>query len=459
MDNNSNKFIIDNGPEPTPDNTNNLLQNSNPALDSFQKENAFFENSVLPSDNPSNNPSIDPFQNNQNVMMQPQNIEAQQQVQAPTPMPEPQIQPMEAPQPVQNTPQMQTANEVVQPQVMPFGEPSGPTVISNAGVSETTPPPKEIPNSEKITAKGKKVKDKKEQEQDNYLLEGYIGKNYKKFNIFFNLPALLLTPFYLFYRKFILSGLVVTVLDLAFIKYLNPIFIIAVNIFVALTFNFVYKLKGKIAIKRIKKRYPKATPNALKDMATREGGCGMGYVFLGILLELIITVITLLILFKTGVIKEIPSNINDLANKHTIPTITDTKTNIQNYYTINIPDAFENKSTSYEYRYVIAGEEEYSSCALILNEKKNIIGPENLLKMMNFFETWSSSDKIETKNINNITWYTYSARNVNEKTVYYITEKDKKTFLVEYNVQKDSNPVCEEFGKILTESILNKEAQ
>ena len=41
MDNNSNKFIIDNGPEPTPDNTNNLLQNSNPALDSFQKENAF----------------------------------------------------------------------------------------------------------------------------------------------------------------------------------------------------------------------------------------------------------------------------------------------------------------------------------------------------------------------------------------------------------------------------------
>ena len=46
----------------------------------------------------------------------------------------------------------------------------------------------------------------------------------------------------------------------------------------------------------------------------------------------------------------------------------------------------------------------------------------------------------------------------NDHYAYHITEKDNKTFLVEYNVQKDSNSICEEFGKILIDSVLNKEA-
>lgn len=463
MDNNSNKFIFDNGPEPTPENQSDLLQNSNPALDSFQKENTFFENSVVPSETPSNDPSVDQFQNNQpstnTFFNDPMGGDEQTGVEQPQPQvvppPEPQPQPMPEPQP-QPMPEPQPQP---MPEPMPFGETQGPTVISNSGVSESTPPPKEIPNSQKITSKGKKVKDPKEQEQDKFLLEAFIGKNYKHFKFFFNIPALFLTPLYLFYRKFIISGLLVTIIDIGFIKYLNPLFIIAVNVFVALTFNLVYKLKGKLAIRKIKKRYPKATPNALRDMVTREGGAGVGYVFLGILLELIITVVTVLILLKTGVIKEIPSNIKDLANKHTFPTITDTKTNIQSYYTVNIPDVFENKSSSYEYRYVIEGEKEYSSCSFTLNEKINILGPEKLLKVMNFFETWSSSDTVERKEANNIVWYTYSAKNINEKTEYYMTEKDKNTFLIEYNVQKDANPVCEEFGKILIDSVVNKEAQ
>ena len=420
MDNNSNKFIIDNGPEPTPESQNNNVQTGNPTLDSFQKENTFFDNNVVPSETP-NNSSHEP------------------QIEQPQIASEPTIQPTE-------------------PQIMPIVETQGPSVISNVGVSESTPPPEEIPNSEKITSKGKKVKEKQNQEHDESLLEAYIGNNYKHFKAFFNIPALILGPFYLFYRRFILLGLIITFLDVLFINFLSPIFIIFVNIIIGLTFNFIYKFKGNLAIKRIKKRYPKATPNALRDMATREGGAGIGYVFLGILLELIIVAITILILLKTGVIKEIPNNIKDLAKRHTFPTITDTKTNIENYYMINIPDAFENKSTNYEYRYTVEGEKEYSSCSLSLSSKQDFIGPEKLLKVMNFFETWSASDTIEKKEANNIVWYTYSAKNLNERTDYYITEKDNKTFLVEYNVQKDSNSICEEFGKILIDSVLNKEA-
>ena len=415
MDNNSNKFIIDNGPEPTPESQNNNVQTGNPTLDSFQKENTFFDNNVVPSETPNNS------------------APESQTVSEPT------IQPTE-------------------PQIMPIVETQGPSVISNVGVSESTPPPEEIPNSEKITSKGKKVKEKQNQEHDESLLEAYIGNNYKHFKAFYNIPALILGPFYLFYRRFILLGLIITFLDVLFINFLSPIIIIFVNIIIGLTFNFIYKFKGNLAIKRIKKRYPKATPNALRDMATREGGAGIGYVFLGILLELIIVAITILILLKTGVIKEIPNNIKDLAKRHTFPTITDTKTNIENYYMINIPDAFENKSTNYEYRYTVEGEKEYSSCSLSLSSKQDFIGPEKLLKVMNFFETWSASDTIEKKEANNILWYTYSARNLNERTDYYITEKDNKTFLVEYNVQKDSNSICEEFGKILIDSVLNKEA-
>ena len=109
-------------------------------------------------------------------------------------------------------------------------------------------------------------------------------------------------------------------------------------------------------------------------------------------------------------------------------------------------------------KYTVEGEKEYSSCSLSLSSKQDFIGPEKLLKVMNFFETWSASDTIEKKEANNIVWYTYSAKNLNERTDYYITEKDNKTFLVEYNVQKDSNSICEEFGKILIDSVLNKEA-
>ena len=446
MDNNSNKFIIDNGPEPTPES-----QSINPASNPSQQGNTFFENSVSPSAQNVNQTVVDASQNNQASTNTFFDVNPTETIQQPQPMPEPQV----AQTPPANDPIMQP----MEAQIMPTVEPQGPAVISNTGVSETTPPPEEIPNSDKITSKGKKIKEKHEQEQDDSLMEAYIGNNYKHFKMFFNIPALILGPFYLFYRKFVILGLLITLLDLAFIKYLSPIFILIINIFIALTFNFVYKLKGKIAIKRIKKRYPKATPNALRDMATREGGAGIGYVFLGILLELIITVVTILILLKTGVIKEIPNNIKDLANKHTFPTITDTKTNIENYYMINIPDAFENKSTNYEYRYTVEGEKEYSSCSLSLSSKQDFIGPEKLLKVMNFFETWSSSDTIEKKEANNIVWYTYSAKNLNERTDYYITEKDNKTFLVEYNVQKDSSPICEEFGKILIDSVLNKEAQ
>lgn len=416
MDNNSNKFIIDNGPEPTPESQNNNVQTGNPTLDSFQKENTFFDNNVVPSETPNNSAP-----ESQTVS-------------------EPAIQPAE-------------------PQVMPIVETQGPAVISNVGVSESTPPPEEIPNSDKITSKGKKVKEKQNQEHDESLLEAYIGNNYKHFKAFYNIPALILGPFYLFYRRFIFLGLLITFLDILFINFLSPIFIIFVNIIIGLTFNFIYKFKGNLAIKKIKKRYPKATPNALRDMATREGGAGIGYVFLGILLELIIVAITILILLKTGVIKEIPNNIKDLAKRHTFPTITDTNTNVDNYFIVNMPDAFENKSTNYEYRYVINGDKEYSSCSFVLSSKKNSLEPEKLLKVMHFFETWSTSDKTDKKEVNSITWYTYSAKTVNEKTDYYLTKKDNKTFLIEYNVQKDSNTACEEFGNILIDSVLNKEAQ
>jgi hypothetical protein len=75
-----------------------------------------------------------------------------------------------------------------------------------------------------------------------------------------------------------------------------------------------------------------------------------------------------------------------------------------------------------------------------------------LTQMANYFKDDSPSI-VTDKIVNDTTWYTFNLENGFGKTYYYATTKNDKVFLVQYDINEDTDENCDTYREDIINSI------
>ncbi len=186
-----------------------------------------------------------------------------------------------------------TNNEVLsQPIETPNNNPITPTELNNQSIPDNNLTP-ETPNT--IDYQNNYI-------DDDILLKSFIGNNYEKITTkSFNIAAFFFTALYMFYRKMFLYGLLLIIIStiLSFIfksSFISLIICVLVGLFI----NKIYISFAKNKIAKIKASHPLSSSEELRALCTKKGGTSIGTVILGILIQTVIGIISILVLVLIG---------------------------------------------------------------------------------------------------------------------------------------------------------------
>ena len=153
------------------------------------------------------------------------------------------------------------------------------------------------------------------QENDFVLLRCFMGNAYEKITTrLFNIWALLFGPLYLYVRKMVGLGLLLSIFEFWVLLLTKEIVvflvnIIIVNLLLSVTFNKIYSKHGLKIIKKIKQQ--NISNEEIKKYCTSRGSTDFDYLFLGLILQVIlINVIVVIYLYYQS-----PFQVNELISK------------------------------------------------------------------------------------------------------------------------------------------------
>lgn len=137
---------------------------------------------------------------------------------------------------------------------------------------------------------------------EDELLKAFIGNNYDKIvKGSFNIPGFFFTTLYMFYRKMFGYALLAFLGSLIILNVLKmfPIAIVF-NILIGLFVNKIYVSYAKKRVSRLHQANPNKSLEELKSICASKGGVSVGNIFIGFLVELVISVAVIFVMILIG---------------------------------------------------------------------------------------------------------------------------------------------------------------
>ena len=318
-------------------------------------------------------------------------------------------------------------------------------------------------------------------DNNDNLLKVFIGKNYDKITTKgFNVAGFFFSMFYMFYRKMLLYGFLCILIELGLgLVFKNYYLGLILNILIGLFVNKIYIIYANKKINKIKDENQGKTPQEIENICMNKGGTSGLYLFLGIIIELFVLLLMIFVLIPLSLINQIQGTVNnldlnldtgnDIIIENTSPDefngtlIYSSEVKIKDKFTINVPNAFQDNSYdfSYDYSYNAKTNDDgkiFTSCGVKLNAVEGFSSSYILINGMHNFHinNNSTSTDIENITINNIMWSSIKIENDIGKHYYYATDKDNLVYLLEYDVQTDTDSNCEGYRESIINSIQSK---
>ena len=313
-----------------------------------------------------------------------------------------------------------------------------------------------------------------DKELDEELLKAFIGNNYEKLTTRqFNISAFFFTGAYMFYRK--LTGYAILyfllVLIIQGIFKVIPISIVF-NILVGLFFNKFYVNYAKKRVNKIKNANVHRQPKDIKLICMKSGGVSVGNIFLGLLLEIIITFLLAFALMYAGMSflssnmdsimelfnKKIQDGINNIdfnaTGEYDGATITDTTLIMKDEFIMSVPGVFTNNSETFNYSYSFKEEEsDFNKCEFTFESIKGYSTSESLIKQMAKYYKNDIDIDVTKNTINNLDWYWFKTKDSFSTVYYYGVVKNNKVYLLKYEDGTKNSNDCENYRTQIINSI------
>lgn len=326
--------------------------------------------------------------------------------------------------------------------------------------------------------------DDKSAQTNRDLLNAFVGNNYLKITTrHYNIPAFFFGGLYLMYRKMLWPGIILVILTSVISNIIliipNPktaalvsflVFII-VSFGLCFFFNQFYLKFAKKRMAKIKSENPDLNEKDLKNLYAEKGSTSGGWVFGGIGILILISIGCNLFMDALGLknnqtntdetfILETQQSNDDQDDDSSDTTFKgglsyDTSVNIDEIYSLSIPNQFTDNSTAYRYDYEFAEDMQSAlKCTVALSALKDFTNAEELINQMVGFYSNNSPSEAQSTQLADQTWYWFSRSNVNETTYDYATNNDGKVYLLEYTVvENDEAPGCSEFRTQILDSL------
>ena len=301
---------------------------------------------------------------------------------------------------------------------------------------------------------------------DDDLLAAYVGPNYPKIGGKpVNFAAMFFGFLYLLYRKQYLYAIIyyAACIGLVFAGINYLIVSICLAILLGVGFNTIYIKQAKNKIEQIKRKNKDRPLYEIKKICEQKGGVSIIALVLGIIIQgvllffyfaIIIASFTYLYSFidKNETVIEVDDSFDGVIKY-------DTKANIQNTFSVYIPEDYKatsfNDNSQYDYE-IVDKINKYNNCTFTLGRVKDETDPKEYLKKLAYYYEQSAFYKIETKQINNLEWQLYTSKDKSETTYYYVTEIKGKVYMLNIVVPNEDNVKCTENSALIVESIQEK---
>lgn len=258
---------------------------------------------------------------------------------------------------------------------------------------------------------------------EEIYIKSFIGDEYENIKkSTFSIPALLFGGFYLLYRKLWIYAIIwfIIALTLGF----SPVFIIALNIFLAVNFSKIYLYYAKLIVSDIKTKNPDKASLEIMEICKEKGGVTKkinGKAFISFII--IIPILAFIYLFYY--IDNVMTNNNEYITE---------ELNIQ----YSIPDGYE---TTYDSD-TIKSYESDNECEISVNVHK--YNDDDIYSFLNNKALFKEeTDTIVPKTINSNTWYNLEARTSYGIYNYLAIEKNNEKYLIEYYCPTRNSYICE----------------
>ena len=317
------------------------------------------------------------------------------------------------------------------------------------------------------------LSDDHDKELAEELLKAFIGNNYEKLTTRqFNISAFFFTGAYMFYRK--LTGYAILyfllVLIIQGIFKIIPISIVF-NILVGLFFNKFYVNYAKKRVNKIKNANVHRQPKDIKLICMKSGGVSVGNIFLGLLLEIIITFLLAFALMYAGMSflssnmdsimelfnKKIQDGINNIdfntTGEYDGTTITDTTLIMKDEFIMSVPGVFTNSSEAFNYSYSFKEESDFNKCEFTFESIKGYSTSKSLIKQMAKYYKNDIAIDVTKNTINNLDWYWFKTKDSFSETYYYGVVKNNKVYLLKYEDGTKNSNECENYRTLIINSI------
>ena len=318
------------------------------------------------------------------------------------------------------------------------------------------------------------LSDDHDKELDEELLKAFIGNNYEKLTTRqFNISAFFFTGAYMFYRK--LTGYAILyfllVLIIQGIFKVIPISIVF-NLLVGLFFNKFYVNYAKKRVNKIKNANVHRQPKDIKLICMKSGGVSVGNIFLGLLLEIIITFLLAFALMYAGMSflssnmdsimesfnKKLQDGINNIdfnaTGEYDGATITNTTLIMKDEFIMSVPGVFTNNSETFNYSYSFKEEEsDFNKCEFTFESIKGYSTSESLIKQMAKYYKNDIDIDVTKNTINNLDWYWFKTKDSFSTVYYYGVVKNNKVYLLKYEDGTKNSNDCENYRTQIINSI------
>ena len=165
--------------------------------------------------------------------------------------------------------------------------------------------------------------------QDDDLLKSFIGNNYEKITTKkFNFAGLFFGALYMFYRKMYIYALLIYIINFIILKIiklpiLNLIINLIINILIGLFINTLYIKFANQKINKIKNKNNTKSNEEIKSICIQKGGTSVGYIFLGFISEILLSIFLSVIMMLFG----LSTNLSKIIK---IPKLSDPNVPIEN---------------------------------------------------------------------------------------------------------------------------------
>ena len=294
-----------------------------------------------------------------------------------------------------------------------------------------------------------------------------------------NFAAVLFSPIYYMYRKLLIIGLIDFTVVLGLLYFDMIYYAIGAWVVFGILFKYIYLTKGRSIVKGVIKKKPKGDSYELSRLCQKKGGTSFGYVLLGLIAELIVLLgIGYLLVgatffptlskflksynFETGgfdfkILKQLindskPNDDDKYKEIQSIKIIPDASYDITKKFEITVPETFEDRSNvSYQFRY-FDPKTSNSGCSINMYAVSNYKDDNEFIQTL---ETSDGNSVASKKTINKIPWQFYVVNSEKGNEYYYATylNDDKKTIVLKYEAQINSDGECEKSRESIVESI------